>query len=76
MSRPLWQLLVHELDFDNGQELTCEECFAVLEYYADLLACGANPEKLHQPMHRHLAHCPNCRKQFQQWIKHLEGNQD
>jgi hypothetical protein len=72
MSRPLWQLLAYGLDLDNGQELTCDECFAVLEFYADLLASGADPQKLYQPVRRHLAHCPNCCKQFQQWIKHLE----
>ena len=76
MNRPLWQLLTQGTDFDHGQEFTCEECFLVLDYYADLLVSGEDPEKLRQLVRRHLAHCLDCREQFLQWLKRLEANQD
>jgi len=73
MNRPLWQLLQHGLNFDNEREFTCEECFLVLEFYADQLASEAKPEELRQPVHRHLVHCSDCHEQFLEWIKLLKG---
>jgi hypothetical protein len=35
MVRELWQLLL-----EDPSNLTCDECFSVMEYYAELLAEG------------------------------------
>ncbi len=53
MTRPLWQLLL-----DNPAELTCEECFAVMEYYAEQLAWGGI-DLLPKILER-LSACPEC----------------
>lgn len=53
MSRALWQLLL-----DEPSSLTCEECFAVLEYYAEVLA-GGGAQLLPQILD-HVKHCPDC----------------
>ena len=53
MIRPLWQLLS-----EDPSHPTCEECFAILEYYAEVLAKGRVhllPEVL-----EHLRRCPRC----------------
>ena len=76
MDRPLWQLLMPGQDFTGGQEFTCKECFLVLEYYADLLASGATPDKLRSHVQHHLARCSYCREQFSQWLKDLESELD
>ncbi len=53
MTRALWQLLL-----DEPSSLNCEECFAVLEYYAEVLAGGG--AKLLPSVLDHLKNCPHC----------------
>jgi hypothetical protein len=65
MSRALWQLLLVSKAPDLS-EMTCEECFAILDYFAGQLADGADPEKLRDPVVGHLSRCPECRPKFTQ----------
>jgi hypothetical protein len=64
MVRPLWQLLL-----EDPSDLTCEECFAVMEYYAEVLATG-NTDLLHEVI-EHLKECPDCRLQHREALRHL-----
>jgi hypothetical protein len=68
MPRVLWQLLL-----EDPSDLTCEECFAVMEYYADVLARGGVdllPEIL-----EHLERCPDCELEHREVLRHLMANQ-
>ena len=68
MVRPLWQLLL-----ENPSDLTCDECFAVMEYYAELLAKGSTdllPEVI-----EHLKGCPNCEARYREALRHLIASQ-
>jgi len=58
--KPLWKLLLQ-----NPSELDCDECFAVLEYYFELLALGG-PDLL-PAVAKNLQGCPDC------WIEHQEA---
>jgi hypothetical protein len=69
MQRPLWQILISLKE--PGSYLTCEECFAVLNYYADQLEAGVEPDELHGTVIQHLARCPECHVEIQNWIKEL-----
>ncbi len=51
--RPIWQLLVAD-----PSSLTCEECFAVIEYYVDTL--GSEHNTLLPVIEKYLLHCPDC----------------
>jgi hypothetical protein len=53
MTKALWQLLLEE-----SSKLTCDECFAVMEYYADLLAQSG--EALLPFVQQRLKDCPSC----------------
>lgn len=44
----------------SGPELTCEECFAELDRYAELSLVGANPDEGVPGMRAHLEGCPAC----------------
>ncbi|MBC8249104.1 MAG: hypothetical protein H8E90_05450 [Anaerolineales bacterium] len=64
MVRPLWRLLL-----EDPSNLTCGECFAVMDYYAELLAKGSAdllPEVI-----RHLKECPHCEAQHREELRHL-----
>lgn len=71
MSRPLWQLLIDFSDRDIPN-LTCEECFAILDYYAGQLADGADPEEMRGSVVDHMSRCPECHPKFSQWLEQLE----
>ena len=65
MARSLWKLLL-----EDPSKLTCDECFAVLEYYSELLAQGKVdllPEVI-----EHLQGCPECWRVHQEALRRLE----
>ena len=74
ISYPLWQLLMLVNDHNETVQLSCDECFALLEYDADLLAAGADPDELRQVIEQHLALCSECRADINMRIKKLEGD--
>ena len=68
MVRPVWQLLL-----EDPSDLTCDECFAVMDYYAELLAKGGAdllPEVI-----EHLKECPHCGVQHHEALRHLVVSQ-
>ena len=73
--RSLWQLLLLTHDARKPVQLTCEECFILLEYDADLLARGASLEEIRPTVEQHLSHCSTCRAKFEEWLKELDGVQ-
>jgi predicted anti-sigma-YlaC factor YlaD len=46
----------------TGQEVTCEQCFELLDEYVDLEARGADADARIPGMGAHLAGCPACRE--------------
>lgn len=71
MSQPLWQILLKASNPDQA-ELTCDECFALLEYYSSRAADGEDFEEIKQATRKHLAACPHCREQHLQRLNQLE----
>lgn len=70
--RPLWQLLVLARKPDIPVQLTCEECFALLEYDADLLAADAFSDQIRPSIMHHLALCSGCQTKFEDWLASLD----
>jgi hypothetical protein len=64
MTKSLWQLLQEE-----ASTLTCDECFAIMEYYAELLARGG--EDLLPEVIKHLEGCPSCRMEHRAALQRL-----
>ena len=68
MVRPLWQLLL-----EDPSDMTCDECFSVMDYYSELLANGSAdllPEVI-----EHLKECPPCEVQYREELRHLITSQ-
>ncbi len=74
MPRPLWQLLIDFKQSQRERNITCDECFMILEFYADQLASGVDPQALKPEIKQHLAGCPDCRSKYIAWISRLEKN--
>ena len=70
--RSLWQLLLLTRDAGSPVQLTCEECFSLLEYDAELLTNGITPDEIQPVVSRHLSLCPQCRAKFDGWLEKLD----
>jgi len=68
----LWQLLLLTSDSKVAVNLTCEQCFALLEYDTDLLVAGADHADIRPSVSHHLALCSSCQRQIDDWIDKLE----
>jgi hypothetical protein len=64
MSEALWQLLQ-----EDPSNLTCDECFAIMEYYAELLTQGG--EALLPEILKHLEGCPPCQREHWAALRRL-----
>lgn len=66
--RPLWQLMLEE-----PERLTCEECTAVMEYYAEILASG--DDMLLPAIMARLKRCPRCEVELREAVSMLADGQ-
>ena len=48
----------------TGYQVTCEECFELLDEYVDLEAMGADADARVPGMRAHLDGCPACREDY------------
>jgi anti-sigma factor RsiW len=58
--RPTREHLVAGLLGPSGAELTCEECFDLLDVYVDSELAGENADERVPGMREHLTGCPAC----------------
>jgi hypothetical protein len=70
-SRPLWQLLLLTNASNVSVQLTCEECFTLLEYDAELLAGGVALHEIQPAIRYHLSLCEECRTMIDDWLEKL-----
>jgi hypothetical protein len=76
MIRPLWQLLLLMHNAKEPVQLTCAECFALLEYDAELLAEDAPFDKIRSAVSRHQSLCQECQTLLDEWMeKYVENVQ-
>ena len=71
-SRPLWQLLLLTNAPNVSVQLTCEECFTLLEYDAELLAGGVALDEIRPAVRYHISLCSECRTKIDEWLSKLD----
>ena len=73
--RPLWQILAASHISGPDSALSCDECFAALEYLADCAVSGADPALVLESARHHLERCPHCRQHHLRLLRELEDHQ-
>lgn len=53
-------------------ELSCTDCFQLLNYDASLLAEGGDVDEILSGVKRHLAICAGCQEAFADWLDKVE----
>jgi hypothetical protein len=66
-------LLLGRLLGPAGPELSCEECFAQLDRYAELSIAVADPDQQVPGMRAHLEGCPACSEDYESLLAFLKG---
>jgi hypothetical protein len=65
--------LVAALLGPGAPELTCEECFELLDRYVDVALAGADPDAAVPGMKAHLAGCPACDDDYASLLEFVAG---
>lgn len=60
MTAPSTPELLRRLLGPGRPELTCEECFELLDVYVELELAGGDADRRAPGMHAHLEGCPAC----------------
>jgi predicted anti-sigma-YlaC factor YlaD len=63
----LWQVLLHATA-DHDDPLSCEECFVLMDYLADLLSTGHPADLVLAMGEKYLQRCPECRQEHRRAI--------
>jgi hypothetical protein len=66
----LWQVLARAAE-DDTKALSCEECFILMDYFADLLTSGQAPREVFPLADRYLQRCPDCQQEYRQALDDL-----
>lgn len=61
----LWLSLLKSALETEEYEITCEECFEVLDMYADLILDGADPAQIMPLVKQHLNQCNCCTRELE-----------
>lgn len=69
----VWRDVLCEAITTHVDEMSCEECYAKVDRLAELVLQGRDTASLMPRVHDHLAHCQECREEFQALISALRG---
>ncbi len=72
-TKPLWKTLLNLAIESQEYGLSCEECYNLLDQYADILDRGAEPSEVMGMVKQHLSHCPDCDEVFETMLLIAEG---
>jgi hypothetical protein len=69
----VWRDVLCEAITTHVDEMSCEECYAKVDRLAELVLQGKDTVSLMPGVHDHLAHCQECREEFQALLSALRG---
>jgi len=67
------QKIIGMLEDTQETELTCDDVFAVLDYFAELAARGENVSNLLPLVERHLFMCADCQEEYDALKRMMES---
>jgi hypothetical protein len=59
----------------TGFEVTCEQCFELLDQYVELEVAGADADAHLPGLRAHLDGCPACREEHESLLALVAGNE-
>ena len=71
---PLWKLSMLTAGTEKSVELSCSDCFTLLDYDAGLLTSGGDLGDLLPVIKHHLSICSSCQVELKSWLDKLNEN--
>ena len=70
--RSLFEIFIRSSKPGKEYTLTCDECFAVMEYFVELVLEGFTLDEIKKPLLKHIAHCPDCQEHHLGRLREIE----
>ncbi|HEX9013685.1 MAG TPA: hypothetical protein VF813_09225 [Anaerolineaceae bacterium] len=65
--------LVRMIDQTRETEYDCDDVYALMDQYAEMVARGEDASQIMPLVQQHLAMCPDCREEVEQLIRVLRS---
>jgi hypothetical protein len=72
-AHPSLHEMVRGIMTTREDEIACDECFDLLDRFAELVLEGKSPEKQMALVQHHLEHCPECQEEYEMLLKSLRS---
>jgi hypothetical protein len=69
----IWKKILCEAIITRADEISCDECYAKLDRFAELILEGNDAANLMPRVYDHLLHCPDCREESEALVIALRG---
>lgn len=66
------QKLLQSVAMTDEKELSCDDVFALLDQFAELVRDGRDAAGLMPLVQKHLVMCPDCREEYETLMKMME----
>ena len=70
---PVMPALLGMLSMTDEQELSCDDVFALLDQFAELVKRGEDASHLMPMVQKHLNMCPDCREEYEALLLMMEN---
>jgi len=67
------QKLMQMVSMTEEQELTCDEVFALVDQFAELVQQGQDASGLMPMVQKHLDLCPDCREEYESLLAMMKA---
>jgi hypothetical protein len=68
--------MLTSLEQTQPDEIGCDEAYALLDAFADLVAQSRDAAALMPLVHKHIAMCPDCHEEFAALLRSIEATAD
>jgi hypothetical protein len=72
MAFQLWELMIRLEVGKSMEELSCSECFALVEFLVEGAALGIDRSRLESIARDHLSQCSGCKEALLEQLQRLE----
>jgi hypothetical protein len=72
-SDPAMQALLRMVSMTDEQELSCQDVYALMDQFAEMVKRGEDASLLMPMVQKHLHMCPDCREEYEALLMMMEG---
>jgi predicted component of type VI protein secretion system len=73
-SDPAMQMLLRSVSMTEEQELSCDDVYALMDQFAEMVKRGEDASHLMPMVQKHLNMCPDCREEYEALLKMMEDH--